>query len=161
MLTSILTLASYFFLAHQCPSYQHFLAGKCFKCKAGSGNCALMGYHTDSSPGLENEISPTQQRFHDTIGTKFFTSTGREFPYCRKYNCYICFKVTPCMELSRSFVSGEYSVGKACGGRTVGTGVHQSIPAQPVRGGPSGPDSRRGHEAGARYNSHHSCITSG
>lgn len=44
-----------------------------------------MGYHTDSSPGLENEIAPQSTRFQDTMGTKFFTSTGREYPYCRKY----------------------------------------------------------------------------
>ncbi|KAF2902054.1 hypothetical protein ILUMI_04153 [Ignelater luminosus] len=72
------------YIAHQCPSYQHFLAGKCFTCKPGSGACALMGYHTDSSPGLENEIAPQSTRFQDTMGTKFFTTTGREYPYCHR-----------------------------------------------------------------------------
>lgn len=70
-------------IAHQCPSYQHFQSGKCFDCKPGSGSCALMGYHSDISPGLENEISP-QVRLQGNIGNKFFTTTGREFPFCRK-----------------------------------------------------------------------------
>lgn len=72
------------FSAHQCPSYQHFLAGKCFGCKSGAGSCALMGYHADSTPGLENEVSP-QIKLHDLVGNKYFTTTGREFPYCRKF----------------------------------------------------------------------------
>lgn len=70
--------------AHQCPSYQHFLSGKCFSCKPGSGACALMGYHADSSPGLENEVQP-QNRLQEYVGSKFFTNTGREFPFCRNY----------------------------------------------------------------------------
>lgn len=74
----------YVFSAHQCPSYQHFLAGKCFSCKAGTGNCALMGYHADITPGLENEVSP-QVKLNDLVGNKYFTTTGREFPYCRKF----------------------------------------------------------------------------
>lgn len=72
-----------YIIAHQCSSYQNFLSGKCFGCKPGSGSCALMAYHSVSSPGLENEISP-QVRLQDNIGTKFFTTTGREFPFCRK-----------------------------------------------------------------------------
>lgn len=69
--------------AHQCPSYQHFLSGKCFTCKPGSGSCALMGYHADSSPGLENEVSP-QIRLQETVGNKYFIATGRDYPFCRK-----------------------------------------------------------------------------
>ncbi|XP_017784310.1 PREDICTED: pancreatic triacylglycerol lipase-like [Nicrophorus vespilloides] len=69
------------YLAHQCPSYQHFVSGKCFKCKPGSTDCALMGYHADLSPGLENEISP---RLQDNVGNKFFTTTGRELPFCHR-----------------------------------------------------------------------------
>ncbi|KAK9696432.1 Lipase [Popillia japonica] len=71
------------YIAHQCPSYQHFQSGKCFDCKPGSGSCALMGYHSDISPGLENEISP-QVRLQGNIGNKFFTTTGREFPFCHR-----------------------------------------------------------------------------
>lgn len=71
------------YIAHQCPSYQHFLNGKCFNCRPGSGACALMGYNADTSPGFENEVSP-QLRLQDSIGSKFFTSTGREFPYCHR-----------------------------------------------------------------------------
>lgn len=43
-----------------------------------------MGYHADSSPGLENnEVSP-EVKMQDMIGAKYFTTTGRNFPYCRK-----------------------------------------------------------------------------
>lgn len=74
------------YIAHQCASYQHFLDGRCFGCKSGSG-CALMGYHADLSPslGLDNEISQ-QGRLTDLIigGQKYFTTTGREFPYCHR-----------------------------------------------------------------------------
>lgn len=42
-----------------------------------------MGYYADISPGLENEVSP-QIRLQETVGSKYFTLTGREFPYCRK-----------------------------------------------------------------------------
>lgn len=44
-----------------------------------------MGYHADTSPGMENnELSP-QAKLQDVIGAKYFTTTGRDFPYCRKY----------------------------------------------------------------------------
>lgn len=72
------------YLAHQCKSYQHFLTGKCFTCKPGSQSCALMGYHADSSPGLlDNEVSPST-KLQDAVGNKYFTSTGREYPYCHR-----------------------------------------------------------------------------
>lgn len=35
------------YVGHRCPSFQNFMAGKCFKCTAG--NCALMGYHATVS----------------------------------------------------------------------------------------------------------------
>lgn len=72
------------YIAHQCPSYQHFVAGKCFTCKSGSGNCAVMGYHLDASPRLENEVTPQTNKFQETIGTKFYTMTGKEQPYCHR-----------------------------------------------------------------------------
>ncbi|XP_071057677.1 pancreatic triacylglycerol lipase-like isoform X2 [Onthophagus taurus] len=69
------------YIAHLCKSYEDFTSGKCFGCKQGSGSCALMGYHSDTSPGLENEVSTQLQ---GNIGNKFFTMTGREFPFCHR-----------------------------------------------------------------------------
>lgn len=48
-------------------------------------------FHADSSPGLitnknnqsENEVFPSEE--HDTIGAKYYLSTGKDLPYCRKY----------------------------------------------------------------------------
>ncbi|XP_018335884.1 pancreatic triacylglycerol lipase [Agrilus planipennis] len=71
------------YVAQQCPSYEHFVAGKCFGCKSGGGNCAIMGYHADASPMLENEVSP-QTQLMDMVGSKFFTMTGSEFPFCHR-----------------------------------------------------------------------------
>lgn len=59
------------YLAHRCPSYQHFLQGKCFSCGPNGTNCALMGLHT--TRGL---LPP---------GAKFFVQTGKEPPYCRRH----------------------------------------------------------------------------
>lgn len=77
------------YIAHQCPSYQHFMNGKCFSCKPGTntGGCALMGYHADLSPslGLENEISQSNFGLTHTAGSKYFTTTGKEFPYCHRH----------------------------------------------------------------------------
>lgn len=67
------------------------MAGKCFNCKPGvnNGGCALMGYHADLSPslGFENEISTSTHygSSHLPASSKYFTTTGKEFPYCRKY----------------------------------------------------------------------------
>lgn len=49
-------------------------------------------FHADSSPGLitnknnqsENEVYPSEEQ--DTIGAKYYLSTGKELPFCRKYN---------------------------------------------------------------------------
>ncbi|KAL4706568.1 hypothetical protein ACJJTC_015766 [Scirpophaga incertulas] len=76
------------YIGHQCPSYQHFLSGKCFHCGHG---CAVMGFHADSSPGLiankdnetENEVYPSEER--DTIGAKYYLSTGKEQPFCHRH----------------------------------------------------------------------------
>lgn len=77
------------YIAHQCPSYHHFMNGKCFSCKPGTntGGCALMGYHADLSPslGLENEISQSNFGLTHTAGSKYFTTTGKEFPYCHRH----------------------------------------------------------------------------
>lgn len=59
------------------------MVGKCFACKPGLDSCAVMGYHADTSPVIENEIS-TQPKLPDLIGNKYYLTTGREFPFCRK-----------------------------------------------------------------------------
>lgn len=54
-------------------------------CKSGT-SCAIMGYHADSTPGLleNNEVLP-QSKLQEAIGSKYFLTTGRDYPYCRKY----------------------------------------------------------------------------
>lgn len=58
------------------------MSGKCFTCKPGI-DCAVMGYHADSSMGLENEVQP-QTKLKDIIGNKYYLTTGKEYPFCRK-----------------------------------------------------------------------------
>lgn len=79
-----------YLIAHRCPTYQHFLAGKCFKCT--SGNCALMGYHANlpitstqqNNNTSENDvISDIQYPIAPQPG-KYFLSTGKD-PMCRKF----------------------------------------------------------------------------
>lgn len=51
----------------------------------------LFRFHADSSPGLianknnqsENEVFPSEEQ--ETIGAKYFLSTGKEQPFCRKF----------------------------------------------------------------------------
>lgn len=81
--------------AHRCPSYQHFLLGRCFKCN--TGNCAIMGYHAtlpkiQSFNSSENDVIPPDQRDQGDGGNnvsvapgKYFLATGKEYPFCRKY----------------------------------------------------------------------------
>lgn len=83
------------YVAHRCPTYQHFLAGRCFKCN--TGNCALMGYHAtlpavfnNSNNTSENEVSPAGESSggNDIVVSqpqpgKYFLATGRDFPFCR------------------------------------------------------------------------------
>ena len=78
-------------IAHRCPTYQHFLAGKCFKCT--SGNCALMGYHANlpitssqqNNNTSENDvISDIQYPIAPQPG-KYFLITGKD-PMCRKFS---------------------------------------------------------------------------
>jgi pancreatic triacylglycerol lipase len=76
------------YVAHRCPSYQQFLAGKCFKCT--SGNCALMGYHatlpiTSSYINVnasENDINTDTQYPIAPQPGKYFLSTGKD-PMCQ------------------------------------------------------------------------------
>lgn len=76
------------YVAHRCPSYQHFMAGKCFKCT--SGNCALMGYHSTlpiTSSYVNNVTSENDIDTHYPIAPqpgKYFLATGKE-PMCRKF----------------------------------------------------------------------------
>lgn len=83
------------YVAHRCPSYQHFLDGRCFKCN--TGNCALMGYHatlpsvfSSGNNSSENEVSPSGESggSNDVIASpqpgKYFLATGRDYPFCRK-----------------------------------------------------------------------------
>lgn len=78
------------FLAHRCPSYQHFLAGRCFKCN--NGNCAIMGYHAtlpkfQSANSSENEIFPSETATETVtpVPGKYFLATGKDFPFCREF----------------------------------------------------------------------------
>lgn len=81
------------YVAHRCPSYQHFMAGRCFKCT--TGNCAYMGYHAQLPLGVatahnssENDISSDvvgQNNFLPPLPGKYFLATGKDFPFCRKY----------------------------------------------------------------------------
>ncbi|XP_037029466.1 pancreatic triacylglycerol lipase-like [Bradysia coprophila] len=85
------------YVAHRCPSYQHFMAGRCFKCS--SGNCAVMGYHATlptvpssihtvssiSSNSSENEIIPETNDISQPQPGKYFLSTGRDFPFCQRH----------------------------------------------------------------------------
>lgn len=86
------------YLAHRCPSYQHFLLGRCFKCN--TGNCAVMGYHAtlpkiQSFNSSENEVIPSEKEQTDNVSVapgKYFLATGKEYPFCRKFiqnpECY-------------------------------------------------------------------------
>ncbi|KAJ8942541.1 hypothetical protein NQ314_010046 [Rhamnusium bicolor] len=70
--------------AHQCSNFNEFKEGNCFTCKPGT-NCAIMGYYADTTPGLlENEVQP-QAKLQETVGMKYYLTTGREYPYCRKF----------------------------------------------------------------------------
>lgn len=72
------------YIGHQCKTYNQFKEGRCFTCKPGTG-CAIMGYHADSTPGLmeNNEIQP-QAKLQETIGAKYYMTTGKEYPYCHR-----------------------------------------------------------------------------
>lgn len=96
------------FTAHRCPSYQHFLAGRCFKCS--SGNCAIMGYHAtlpkfQSANSSENEIFPSEMASDAVtpVPGKYFLATGRDFPFCRE--CYRFLIIFPSNILTKSLWS--------------------------------------------------------
>ncbi|CAH1736994.1 pancreatic triacylglycerol lipase [Aphis gossypii] len=58
------------YIAHKCNSYQNFLQGKCFSCKDNDAGCAIMGLNT---------VRPNH-----APGSKYFISTGKDTPYCRR-----------------------------------------------------------------------------
>lgn len=61
------------YVAHQCDSYEHFLQGKCFHCRENSSTCAVMGLRAADSVKLPPP------------GSKFFITTGKDYPYCRRH----------------------------------------------------------------------------
>ncbi|XP_012344813.1 pancreatic triacylglycerol lipase-like isoform X3 [Apis florea] len=69
------------YVAHECSSYASFLRGECFSCKSNNSlSCGIMGYHADTSPALVG-----RQDLLSLLGSKFFFTTGKEDPYCRKH----------------------------------------------------------------------------
>ncbi|XP_015122366.1 pancreatic triacylglycerol lipase [Diachasma alloeum] len=73
------------YVAHECTDYARFLRGECFSCKSNSSlSCGIMGYHADNSPALVKRISMGQDA-SALLGSKFFFSTGKEDPYCRRH----------------------------------------------------------------------------
>ncbi|XP_063992113.1 pancreatic triacylglycerol lipase-like isoform X2 [Diachasmimorpha longicaudata] len=73
------------YVAHECTDYTRFLRGECFSCKSNSSlSCGIMGYHADNSPALVKRISMGQDA-SALLGSKFFFSTGKEDPYCRRH----------------------------------------------------------------------------
>ncbi|XP_043465079.1 pancreatic triacylglycerol lipase-like isoform X1 [Leptopilina heterotoma] len=73
------------YVAHECGSYSSFLKGECFSCKSkNSLSCGVMGYHADTSPALVKRQAMGQD-VSSLLGSKFFFSTGKEDPYCRRH----------------------------------------------------------------------------
>nr|CAD7259585.1 unnamed protein product [Timema shepardi] len=64
------------YVAHRCDSYQHFLQGRCFTCKENSSTCALMGLQAHQSNVVSTDLTP---------GSKYYFTTGKEFPFCRRH----------------------------------------------------------------------------
>lgn len=100
------------YVAHRCPSYQHFTAGKCFRCN--SGNCALMGYHsalpyTNSqyTNTSENDILSDSYPIAPQPG-KYYLSTGKE-PLCQRHYRFIIELAKP--RMAEHWVQGFLSAG--------------------------------------------------
>ncbi|XP_015514393.1 pancreatic triacylglycerol lipase-like isoform X2 [Neodiprion virginianus] len=74
------------YVAHECGSFSSFMRGECFSCKSNSSlSCAVMGYHADKSPALLKHQSQDQDDTTPLLGSRFFFTTGKEEPYCRKH----------------------------------------------------------------------------
>ncbi|XP_057318075.1 pancreatic triacylglycerol lipase-like [Microplitis mediator] len=74
------------YVAHECNNYANFLRGECFSCKSNNSlSCGIMGYHADQSPALVKRLAMGQSAGTSLLGSKFFVSTGKEDPYCRRH----------------------------------------------------------------------------
>ncbi|KAF4517604.1 hypothetical protein B566_EDAN008595 [Ephemera danica] len=62
------------YVAHHCDSFDGFMQGRCYSCKENATDCAVMGLAAEET-GLA---------LSKPAG-KFFTTTGKEFPYCRRH----------------------------------------------------------------------------
>jgi pancreatic triacylglycerol lipase len=100
------------YVAHRCPSYQHFSEGKCFKCN--SGNCALMGYHAQMPffysqyhNASENDVISDSYPIAPMQG-KYFLNTGKE-PYCQRHYRFIIELAKP--NQAERWVQGFLSAG--------------------------------------------------
>jgi pancreatic triacylglycerol lipase len=105
------------YVAHRCPSYHQFMAGKCFKCN--NGNCALMGYHSASpyasaqfTNTSENDIlSDSYQLTPQPAGKylgKYYLTTGKE-PFCQRHYRFIIELAKP--RMAEQWVQGFLSAG--------------------------------------------------
>ncbi|CAB3377364.1 pancreatic triacylglycerol lipase-like isoform X2 [Cloeon dipterum] len=72
------------YMAHQCDSFDHYMQGRCYACKENSTQCMVMGLQAE-----DYALSLPK-----TTGMKLYTTTGKEYPFCRKH-----YKVT--LELAR------------------------------------------------------------
>uniref|UniRef100_A0A182P9X9 Lipase domain-containing protein n=1 Tax=Anopheles epiroticus TaxID=199890 RepID=A0A182P9X9_9DIPT len=102
------------YVAHRCPSYQHFLSGNCFKCT--SGNCALMGYHaslpitTARQNVSENDvISGSSSVPVAPQPGKYFLATGRDFPFCQRHYRFTVELAKP--KVAEPWVQGHLTAG--------------------------------------------------
>lgn len=68
------------FAAHRCESYEEFMQGRCFNCN--TNECALMGYHAQGDAAVSSEQRTDQVL---PVPGKYFLTTGKEFPFCRKF----------------------------------------------------------------------------
>lgn len=59
------------YVAHRCPSYQHFMQGRCFSCGDNGTGCALMGLEA--------------QKTNHPPGSKYYITTGKEMPFCSEF----------------------------------------------------------------------------
>lgn len=100
------------YVAHRCPSYQHFTAGKCFRCN--SGNCALMGYHS-ALPYTNSQYTNTSENdiLSDSFPVaplpgKYYLTTGKE-PLCQRHYRFIIELAKP--RIAEHWVQGFLSAG--------------------------------------------------
>ncbi|KAL7025063.1 hypothetical protein ACKWTF_013317 [Chironomus riparius] len=105
------------YVAHRCPSYQHFTDGKCFKCNGG--NCALMGYHSTmpysyqnyhNHNASENDVVPSPDNYPPIapVQGKYFLITGKE-PLCQRHYRFIIEMARPVM--AEKWVQGFLTAG--------------------------------------------------